>query len=360
MSTPSPPTRFVALDVHRKSLVVGAVDTGQQIVLTPRRFGFEAFSDWATTHLALSDAVVLEATSNAWLFYEQLVPLVASVTVAHPLAVKLIAAARVKTDSRDTIKLAHLLAANLVPAVWVPPVHVRELRALVTHRKRLVAQRTQVRNRLHAVLHRHNLMLPPGKPFAAHQQEWWLALDLSSSEKLRVQQDLSLVRSLEELVGAVEAELGRLSTCEPWVKLVPFLVQLPGLGVLSVMSLLAAIGDITRFPSAKKLVGYAGLGASVHDSGETHQGGHITKEGRRDLRGVMVEAAWVAVEHHPHWKAQFERLSKRIGKQKACRHRSQIAGRGVACPLGAGSRYQCTGTSGRTEAYELGYPSLPD
>ncbi len=261
--------------------------------------------------------MVLEATSNAWLLYDQLEPLVGSVTVAHPLAVKLIAAARVKTDSRDTIKLAHLLAANLVPAVWVPPVHVRELRALVSHRKRLVNQRTQVRNRLHAVLHRHNLTVPPGKPFAAHQQEWWLALDLSSSEKLRVQQDLSLLHSLEELLGAVEAELGRLSTCDPWVKQVPFLVQLPGLGVLSVMSILAAIGDITRFASAKKLVGYAGLGASVHDSGETHQGGHITKEGRRDLRGVMVEAAWVAVEHHPHWQAQFERLTRRIGKQKA-------------------------------------------
>jgi transposase len=169
----------------------------------------------------------------------------------------------------------------------------------VSHRKRLVNQRTQVRNRLHAVLRRHNLTLPPGKPFAAHQQAWWLALDLSSSEKLRVQQDLSLLCSLEELVGAVEAELGRLSTCEPWVKQVPFLLQLPGLGVLSVMSVLAAVGDITRFSCAKKLVGYAGLGASVHDSGETHQGGHMTKEGRRDLRGVMVEAAWVAVEQHP-------------------------------------------------------------
>lgn len=317
MSTPSSPTRFVALDIHRKYLVVGAVEASQQVVLTPRRFGFEAFSDWAKTHLTLSDAVILEATSNAWLFYDQLEPLVASVTVAHPLAVKLIASARVKTDSRDTIKLARLLAANLVPAVWVPPVHVRELRALVSHRKRLVNQRTQVRNRLHAVLHRHNLELPPGKPFAAHQHDWWLSLDLCPSEKLRVQQDLSLLHSLEELVGGVEAELGRLSTCDPWVKQVPFLVQLPGLGVLSVMSLLAAIGDITRFPSAKKLVGYAGLGASVHDSGETHQGGHITKEGRRDLRGVMVEAAWVAVEHHAHWKAQFERLSRRIGKQKA-------------------------------------------
>jgi transposase len=112
MTTASSPTRFVALDLHRKYLVVGAVDAGQQIVLTSRRFGFEAFSDWAKSHLTPADAVILEATSHAWLFYDQLVPLVGSVTVAHPLAVQLIAAARVTTDSRDTIKLARLLAAN--------------------------------------------------------------------------------------------------------------------------------------------------------------------------------------------------------------------------------------------------------
>jgi transposase len=98
------------------------------------------------------------------------------------------------------------------------------------------------------------------------------------------------------------------------------------------MRVLAAIGDITRFPSAKHLVGYAGLGASVHESGETHRGGHITKEGRSDLRGVMVEAAWVAVEHHAHWKAQFERLSARIGNEIShCGHRSQAAGVDLAC-----------------------------
>jgi transposase len=130
-------------------------------------------------------------------------------------------------------------------------------------------------------------------------------------------QPLSLYQTLEIVIQESDAELGRLSTCDPWVQQVPFLVQLPGLGVLSAMRLLAAIGEITRFPSAKHLVGYAGLGASVHQSGETNRGGRITKEGRSDLRGVMVEAAWVAVEHHPHWKAQFERLSRRIGKQKA-------------------------------------------
>jgi transposase len=310
-------TRFVALDVHRQYLMVGAVDSQQQVVLAPRRFGFAAFAEWAPVHLTHADAVVFEATSNAWLLYDQLQPLVSEVVVAHPQAVKLIAAARVKTDSRDTIKLASLLAANLIPAVWVPPQEVRELHALVTHRNRLVQQRTQAANRLHSVLQRHNLDPPPGQPFAVHQREWWLALELPLTEKLRVQQDLSLYQTLEGLIQECEAELGRLSTCDPWVKQVPFLVQLPGLGVLSAMRLLAAIGEITRFPSAKHLVGYAGLGASVHQSGETHRGGRITKEGRSDLRGVLVEAAWVAVEHHPHWKAQFERLAARIGKQKA-------------------------------------------
>ena len=315
--SPSPATRFVALDTHRHYLMVGAVDLQQHVVLTPRRFGFAAFAEWATVHLTHADAVVLEATSNAWLLYDQLQPLVSEVVVAHPQAVKLIAAARVKTDSRDTIKLASLLAANLIPAVWVPPQEVRELRALVTHRNRLVKQRTQAANRLHSVLQRHNLDPPPGTPFAVHQRERWLTLDLSPAEKLRVQQDLSLYQTLEALIQESEAELGRLSTCDPWVKQVPFLVHLPGLGVLSAMRLLAAIGEITRFPSAKHLVGYAGLGASVHQSGETTRGGRITKEGRSDLRGVLVEAAWVAVEHHPHWKAQFERLAARTGKQKA-------------------------------------------
>ena len=83
------------------------------------------------------------------------------------------------------------------------------------------------------------------------------------------------------------------------------------------MTLLGAIGDITRFPSAQKLVGYAGLGAQVHDSGQKRWSGGITKSGRRDLRRVMVDAARHAVKAHGHWKQQFARLEPRIGRPKA-------------------------------------------
>jgi transposase len=310
-------SRYVALDVHRSYLVVGAVDSQQHIVLSPRRFGFESFAAWAPTHLSEADAVVLEASANAWVLYDQLEPLVSQVTVAHPLAVKLISAARVKTDARDTIKLARLLAANLIPAVWVPPLHVRELRALVTHRKRLVQQRIQARNRLQGVLQRHNLDAPEGKAFARGARDWWLSLPLSMAEQLRVRQDLALLDALDPLIAEAEAHVGKLSMDEPWSKQVPFLLQLPGLGMLSAMTILSAIGDIARFPSAKHLVGYAGLGVRIHASGQVQRSGGITKEGRSELRTTLVEAAWIAVEYHAHWKGLFERLSSRIGPYKA-------------------------------------------
>jgi len=119
--------------------------------------------------------------------------------------------------------------------------------------------------------------------------------------------------------------LAHLSVSEPWAHQVIFLIQLPGIGLLTAMTIpstllrtgLSAIGDISRFLTAKKLVGYGGLGARIHASGQTCRSGGITKQGRRELRTAMIEAAWVAVRTHPHWEAQFQRLEKRIGKQKA-------------------------------------------
>ncbi len=311
------PTRFVALDLHTDYMVAGAVDAHQHVVLPPRRITAAAFEAWARTERTTTDAVVLEATTTAWQVHDLLVPLVASVTVAHPLMVKLIAAARVKTDRRDTINLAKLLAANLIPVVWVPPVEVRELRGLLAHRRRLVQHRTQLRNRLRSLLHRHHLVPPAGDLFAAAQRPWWAGLALSAVERLRVQQDLLQHDQLTPLIAAVEAELARLSVVEPWAAQVPYLLQLPGIGLISAMTLLAAIGDITRFRAAKNLVGYSGLGAGVHASGQTHHGGPITKQGRREIRAVMVEAAWVAIARHPHWQREFERLAPRIGRGKA-------------------------------------------
>jgi transposase len=181
----------------------------------------------------------------------------------------------------------------------VPRQHVRELPALLSHRRRLVSLQTSAKNRLQSVLHRLNLRPPDGELFAHKQRAWWVNLELSATERLRLDQDLATLEHIGPQIAAIDAELRRLSVSELWAEQVPYLLQLPAIAVLTAMTILGAIGDITRFPSAKQVLGYAGLGAGVHDSGKADRDKAITKQGRRDLRYVLIEAARVAVQTHP-------------------------------------------------------------
>jgi transposase len=309
--------RYVGLDLHKHYVVVAGVNQRQEVILSPKRIEIAELAGWARSNLRQTDAVVVEATTNTWTTYDLLAPLVGRCVVANPLHVKWIANARTKTDNQDVLKLAHLLAADLVPEVWVPPLQVRELRGLVAHRRGLITTQTRVKNHLQSVLHRYYLEAPSGRAFAQKNRSWWEGLSLSTTERLCVRQDLRSLDHVAEQLNDVDEELRRLSTIAPREEDVPYLVQLPGFGLLTAMTVLAAIGDVSRFPTAKHLVGYAGLGAGVHDSGLTHQGKGITKTGRRELRRVLVEAAWSAVNTHPYWKREFQRLSRRKDPNQA-------------------------------------------
>ena len=113
--------RYVGLDVHKRQVTVAAVDSQQRVVLTPQKVAVEHFESWARQHLSATDHVALEATTNSWEFHDQLKPLVAQVAVANTFQLKLISASGRKTDKHDAVVLAKLLAANLLPMVWVPP-----------------------------------------------------------------------------------------------------------------------------------------------------------------------------------------------------------------------------------------------
>ena len=134
--------------------------------------------------------------------------------------------------------------------------------------------------------------------------------------RLQIEQDLLILAHLSNHKEAIHQELACWSNRQPWAQEMVFWMQIPGLGVVLAMTVLSALGDISRFEHAKNLVGYAGLGAGVHDSGKKHQGKArgITKAGRKELRWALVEAASrdaVAVRSAPHWKSQYENLKKR-------------------------------------------------
>jgi len=182
---------------------------------------------------------------------------------------------------------------------------------LISHRWRIHKQISMTKNRLHSFIHRFNLIPPEGKLFSEENRSWWQQQDFSSMVRLQIEQDLLILEHLTAHKEAIHQELACLSNRNPWAKDMVFLMQIPGLGVILSMTVLSAIGEISRFEHAKNLVGYAGLGAGVHDSGLKHQEKGITKSGRKELRWAMVEAAWGAVRSDPHWKAQYENLKKR-------------------------------------------------
>jgi len=309
--------RYIAIDSHKFYVVVGGIDARLEPVLAQRHLSLEDFREWASRHLKSSDAVVIEASTNTWVLYDLVAPLVGKVVVVHPPKVKLIAAAAVKTDKIDVFKLARLLLVGWLPEVWVPPQHVRDLRALISHRWRLVRMRATTKNRLHSVLQRNAIRAPRQHPFAQKHRSWWEGLEVTETERLRIRQDFENLDHLGRQIAEVEREIQRLSTSEHWADVVPYAMQLSGLGLITTMTILGAIGDISRFSTPKKLVGYAGLGARVHDSGLTHRKGHITKAGRKEMRWALVEAAWAAVRYDPYWKAQFQALKRRMHPNQA-------------------------------------------
>ena len=263
--------RYIALDIHKEYVMVGAKNAAQDWVIRARRVEMPQFRTWAGNNLRAGDAVVIETTTNVWDIYDIVAPLVTRAVVAHAGAVRQIAEARVKTGA-------------------------------------------MIRNRLHSLLHRHNLALPEE---GLTNKDWWEAQAISPLEKLQVRQELSLLAEIEKHKAELGKELSKMSVGQTWGKQATGLLQLPGIGVTIALTVLAAIGDIRRFEDPKHLVGYAGLGAGVHDSGKEHIDKGITKSGRKELRWALVEAAWKAVQMSPIWKARFEELKKRKGSCKA-------------------------------------------
>ncbi len=309
--------RYIGVDIHKHYSVIGGVDREGEEVMEMRRVEHEDLEEWLKKHLLSSDRVVIESTTNAWHVYDLLEPLVAEVQVANPIEVKQIANARVKTDKKDTLILARLLAANLIPRVWVPPQEVRELRQLISHRRRLVEMHTQVINRMHSVAHRHHLNHPKGKDFQPKNTRWQRDGSLSRLEKMQLELDMATRAHLEKQIECLTREFGRMSHEEPWASEMLYLMQIPGCGVVTGMTVLAAIGDISRFATPKALASYSGLTPGLEQSGVKLRGKGITKQGRKELRWVMVEIAWRAVKADPHWKKYFEGLQKRMHKNQA-------------------------------------------
>jgi transposase len=232
--------------------------------------------------------------------------------LVHPLRCKAIASARLKNDKVDAAILAQLLRADLLPEAWLAPAKVRQLRALLRHRVSLVRLGTQLRNRIHAVAADHGY--DRSASYWTGPGRGWLAeLDLPPASREIITDCLAVIDGLAQLTGRIDGELHAHAKADPRVKA---LRTLPGVGEFTALVMVAEIGDITRFPSARKLASWAGLTPTVRGSDLKVRHGHISKQGSTWLRWVMNQAAQTA-KRSPEFAATYSSIAKRRGTKIA-------------------------------------------
>jgi len=259
----------------------------------------------------LGDRVVMESTGNLWVnLYDVLEERGFSVVLANPLKMKAIASAKIKSDKVDARILAYLLRGDLVAESYVPSREVRDLRALVRYRASLVRARTAIKNRVHSLLDRYGLKHGFSDLFGKAGLEWLRSLELSPLDRLILDGYIEHIECLNRLIRNVEGEIDRRASMDEDVRL---LLSLTGVGVYTALLIKSEIGDIRRFPNCKKLVSWAGLAPSLHQSGNVEYHGRITKQGSRLLRWVMVEAARTAVRYDCRLREFYERVRRRRG-----------------------------------------------
>jgi transposase len=208
--------------------------------------------------------------------------------------------------------LAQLLRADLLPEAWIAPPAVRQLRALLRHRTGIVRLRTQQQNRIHAVVAGFGFDRS-GSYLSGPGRGWLAGLELPAVSREIVTDALAVIDALALLTDRIDGELRQHAKAGPRVKI---LTTLPGVGQFTALVMLAEIGDITRFESARKLASWAGLTPTVRGSDLKVRHGHISKQGSAWLRWVLNQAAQTA-KRSPEFSATCTAIAKRRGKKIA-------------------------------------------
>jgi len=307
--------RDVGLDVHKRTAEGCLLDHGGCIV---GRAGCECTQEdillFARNNLRKEDHLALEATTNTWAVVGLLEPFVEKIVVSNPLKTKAIAEAKIKTDKVDAYVLAQLLRTDFLPAIWIPDKKTRELRALTSRRSALTGDRTAIKCRLHSILHQRLIRPPMKELFSPSGRAWLQTVEMDTDGRAAIDSELRLLACLEKELDLLNATIARRGHQDPRLKL---LLTLPGCGIAVAMTLLAAWGDISRFPSAAKAVSYLGLVPITRQSADKCYHGHITKQGNSDARWMLIQAAQHAGKDPGPLGHFYRRLHRRKGHNVA-------------------------------------------
>lgn len=256
--------------------------------------------------------VGVEATGGMRWFERLLHELGLELWVGDPAKVRAAAARKPKTDKEDARLLLRLLMENRFPRIWMPTVEQRDARQLVLHRHKLVQTRTRAKNQLQALATNEGILK---RVWTQAGQEELKKAALSRWAGVRRQDWWELLQDLNRRIDPLDQALEQQAEKRAEVKL---LMTHRGVGPVVATAFVVTVCDPHRFASSKQVAAYLGLVPQENSSGQGRQRlGHITKQGNNLLRGLLVEAAHVAVRFEPEWKRKYTRLAMKKNRSIA-------------------------------------------
>ena len=314
--------RFIGADLHKKSITFCVVETVEREVRVVSRQRIlcsevERIENYISSHGPCE--LTVETTIGYEWFAGLAEKICKRVVLAHAGKLRIIAESTRKTDKIDAYVLAEFLARDMIPAAWRPTLRVRQHRTLVRRRSKIQCRITSVKNSVRAVLTRYNkdqsnLFTRLGREAAQQimkdllaEDQWVLddllhELDEHRSRLKRVDQRL-VEFSKSASVGEKEAR--------------DVLATMPGIGAVTADTILAELGDWTRFKNADAVVSYAGLDPGVRESDGRRKDLRISKAGSPLLRWIMIQLAQRLKRTTVRWGRMFDQISRRAGKKKA-------------------------------------------
>ena len=306
---------FVGIDLHRQSLTVCCICEGQIVkrctMLTSGKF----LVSFLKKHFkgAIISTAYEAGFSGFWL-HRYLIAQGISNIVVHAASIETEARNRVKTDKRDSKKIAEQLAQSRLKGIYIPSIEQECSRLFTRTREQVKQKRGRVMNQIRMKLHQFGRLDP-----SYHQRLSFQAVDKAIAHapqelcrvvELLVSQWKGYNRELAILDKHIRAQYKDNPLSESWK-------SLPGFGVLSAQILSNELGDMSQFPNERTLSSFAGLTPSEFSSGDKTHRGHISRQGSPRLRAILVQAAWRAIRQDPELELIFNRIAARATKKKA-------------------------------------------
>jgi transposase len=310
---------FVGVDLHRLQWHVTIRTEDAEVFSGSIPGKWEYLKTLLDRYRNYRQQVVYEAGYFGFWLHDHIIEYGAACVVTPPSLVPMEYGNHVKTDRRDSRKLAYLLAKGMLKRVWVPSKEERYERQVIRRRRQMIGNRVRTQNRIKAELRLYGIELgmPEGR---------WSKVFVENLHRLQFNNrwmQESFQQLLEEyqfLTGQIDRQtklLRELAETPRYRERMSILRSVPGIGLIAAMELLLELQDVERFRRADQLAAYVGLTPSQYSSAEHIRMGRITGIGKNSLRGTLVEVAWRLIGKDPAMREKYERIKVRAGSKRA-------------------------------------------